>query len=109
MKNKLSHTDVLSLLTAAGIVASTGAVIAANPTNQSDSSRHSTLKVSEHHRALGSGKENACGKGSCGTDEKGAAAAKDRDKKKSDKSPAAKSEKSKGDAAAKDKKPDAAH
>lgn len=79
MKTKLSQSDLLAIIAATGIVTCASSALAA-PDN---TAKTPALKVADKTKpATGGGKDNACGKGACGTDEKGAQAAKDRDKKK---------------------------
>lgn len=100
MKSRISRADLLAVMTAAGVIATTTGSFAAD----TSTARHPALKVSDKTTSLGSGKENACGKGSCGTDEKGAQAAKDRDKKK----PTKKADKPAAEAKDKTEKPKSA-
>lgn len=86
MKTRLSRQDLIAVLAAAGVVACAQTAFAAD----SEKAKDPTLKVADKTASPAKGKESACGEGACGTDEKGAAAAKDRDKKKADKKPAAK-------------------
>lgn len=80
MKSRISGAELLAVMTAAGVITTT-----ASFAGETNAGKHPALKVADKTTSLGSGKENACGKGSCGTDEKGAKAAKDRDKKKATK------------------------
>lgn len=80
MKTRLSQSDLLSIIAAAGIVTSATAAVAA----PDSTAKTPALKVADKTKPAAGGKDSACGKGSCGTDEKGAEAAKNRDKKKAD-------------------------
>lgn len=96
MRNRLGTANVIALLAAAGI-ATTCTANAAN--NESNNPRTGALKVTEHTAKVhladkkadsskdskSAGKDSACGKGSCGTDESGAKAATDKHAKKSTK------------------------
>ena len=85
---KISKKELLAILAATGMTGS--AAIAANL----DSDNGSSLGKLEHSQAkyLGT-EESKCGKGSCGKDEKGAAAAKEKHEKKEVKKEAKKGEK----------------
>ncbi len=74
MRRKLGRSEVLALLAMAGI--SAGVAEAAN-IDASKQNQSNSLQVIEQPAAtqLGSGKDSACGKGACGTDESGAKAA----------------------------------
>ncbi|HEY9677896.1 MAG TPA: hypothetical protein V6C76_07790 [Drouetiella sp.] len=69
---RLSKTELTALLTVLGI--STGAIANAAPTNTAN---EKPFLVAEKEGAK-KGADMACGKGSCGVDEKGAAAAKEK-------------------------------
>ncbi len=73
---KITKNELLAIIAAAGV--SSGAAIAANLDQNSDSS-FSKVERSGSATYLG---DSACGKGSCGKDEKGAAAAKEKHAKK---------------------------
>lgn len=73
---KISKHELLAILAAAGVSGSSCAM-AANVDSQSDS-----LGKVEHAGLSKLGADSKCGKGSCGTDEKGAAAAKEKHEKK---------------------------
>ncbi|MBX9688875.1 MAG: hypothetical protein K2X27_19355 [Candidatus Obscuribacterales bacterium] len=65
---KISKTEMLAILAAAGLSAGSSAIAA-------DTNNDNALGKTEH-AARNLGTESACGKGSCGKDEKGAEAAK---------------------------------
>lgn len=103
MRRKLGKTELLALLTIAGV--STGAAQAAKV--DGDNAGNKSLQVIEQTQTqLGSGKDSACGKGSCGTDEDGAKKAAEKHKADATKkAPAKKSGKeATGDKKATDKK-----
>jgi len=68
---KISKTELLAILTAAGVSAGSMAMAA-------DKSSESALGKVEHGQTNLGTEESKCGKGSCGKDEKGAAAAKEK-------------------------------
>lgn len=78
---KISKTELLAILAAAGV--SSGSMAIAS--DGSDSTAGSLGKV-EHTSPSYLGDESKCGKGSCGKDEKGAEAAKEKKAKKEKKS-----------------------
>lgn len=88
MRRKLGKTEVLALLAAAGV--STCAAQAAKTVDVKESGANSLQVIEQPATQLGSGKDSACGKGACGTDESGAkaAAAKHADDAKKAKKPA---------------------
>lgn len=69
---RLSRNEVLALLAIAGVAGGTGGVSASDNTT----SNISPMGVVEHPSMSRLGSDSACGKGSCGADDKGAAAAK---------------------------------
>ncbi len=77
MRRKLSRGEVFALLAVAGM--STSVAQAAN-VDSNEQRPFNSLQVIEQPAStqLGSGKESACGKGSCGTDESGAKAAQEK-------------------------------
>lgn len=77
---KITKNELLAILAAAGVTTGSSA-IAANLDQNSDSS-FSKVERSGSATYLG---DSSCGKGSCGKDEKGAAAAKDKHGKKESK------------------------
>lgn len=92
---RLTRNEMLALLAIAGVASGTCSVSAAENTG---SNKIAPLGVLEHPTMSRLGSDSACGAGSCGADEKGAAAAKKKhekdtkapaksaDKKKSEKS-----------------------
>jgi hypothetical protein len=78
MAKKFSTSDIISLLTAAGLVAGTAAIAADSASGKAGKS---AISAQEHTPLAGkNGKDNACGEGACGTDEKGAKAAQEKHK-----------------------------
>ncbi len=75
---KFSKTELLAILAAAGVCSSTAA-IASNVDTNDDTNALGKL---EHQGRSYLGDESSCGKGSCGKDEKGAEAAKEKHKAK---------------------------
>jgi hypothetical protein len=74
MRRKLGTHEVLALLAAAG-VSTCAAAQAAKVEDNTKSNAQSLQVTGQPARANLGSKEMACGKGSCGTDEKGAKAA----------------------------------
>lgn len=72
MRRKLGKTELLALLAAAGVT-----TCAAQAAKIDSNTRSTALQVVDQpaNTQLGSGKDSACGKGACGTDESGAKAA----------------------------------
>ena len=100
---KISKQELLTILAAIGVSGSSCAY-AANLDSSNDG-----LGKTEHPGTIKLGDDAKCGKGSCGTDEKGAAAAQDKHKKKEAKKAEKKAEKKeeeKKDDSKKDKAPD---
>lgn len=79
--NKISKSELLTILATVGV--SSSSVLAANNLH-SNSSDLNPLAKSEHTRPAYLADESKCGKGSCGKDEKGAAAAKEKHSKTKD-------------------------
>ncbi len=69
---RLSRNEMLALLTVAGVASGTCGAIASDKST----SNISPMGVVEHQSMSRLGSDNACGKGSCGADDKGAADAK---------------------------------
>lgn len=86
---KISKNELLAILAAAGVT-SGSAVLATNLDQNNDIN---ALGKVEHAGATFLGDESSCGKGSCGKDEKGAQAAKEKRAKKEVKKTAKKAEK----------------
>lgn len=92
---RLTRSEMLALLAIAGVASGACAV---NAAEKSGSSNIAPMGVVEHPTMSRLGSDSACGAGSCGADDKGAAAAKKKhdkggktpdksaDKKKSEKS-----------------------
>jgi hypothetical protein len=75
MPKKLAKSDLVAVLTIFGL--SMNAVAQA-----ADSDRSQSLSVKDRSQSTKLGSDSACGKGSCGTDEKGAKAAQEKHEKK---------------------------
>jgi hypothetical protein len=76
MRRKLGKSEVIALLAAAGVT--TCAAAQAAKVDNTTKSGAQSLQVSEKQSRTELGKDMACGKGSCGTDESGAKAAADK-------------------------------
>ena len=77
---KITKNELLAIIAAAGV--SSGATAIAATLDQNSNSSFSKVERSGSATYLG---DSACGKGSCGKDEKGAAAAKEKHGKKESK------------------------
>jgi len=73
---KISKTELLAILAVAGVSGANSGALAANL--DSNSNDIGALGKSEHSRPAYLADNSSCGKGSCGKDEKGAAAAKEK-------------------------------
>lgn len=88
---KISKHELLAILAAVGVSGSSCAYAA--DSNSNDSFGKTGFEKTEQSGPTKLGDESKCGKGSCGTDEKGAAAAQEKQKKKEAKKSAKKAEK----------------
>lgn len=75
---KISKSEVLAILAATGVSSSSLAMA----TSLDPQNSNSSLGKVEHSGPTYLGDESKCGKGSCGKDEKGAAAAKEKKEEK---------------------------
>ena len=93
MYKKIGTAELIAIIASAGLA--TAALAKSEDAGTHAGSRTKTMKVSEQKQKAPAAKEKemACGKGSCGTDEKGAKAAQDKHgaEKKSEKAAPAKS------------------
>jgi uncharacterized low-complexity protein len=89
---RISKSDITAILALVGI--SSGGFAISQPAHAGTAKNQTNpMFVAENKAPAGKGKDSACGKGSCGTDDKGAAAAKKAHSKKASGKSSAKSTK----------------
>ena len=92
------NLDIAALLALISISA-TQAVAVASETTDKRTSSNGTMWIAENKAGSAKGADSACGKGSCGADMKGAAAAADKHAKESKSEPSKSAAKTKAPAA----------